>query len=191
MKKVLFIDRDGTIIKEPPTDFQVDSLEKLQFVPRAISNLRKIAEETDYELVMVTNQDGLGTDSFPEETFWPAQYKMLKTLEEEGVIFSAIHVDRSFEHENAPTRKPRTGMLGQYMTGDYDLANSYVIGDRKTDVELAKNLGSKAIFIGTEVMEEAALSTLSWDEIYEFLRLPARKASVERNTSETQIKISL
>src|SRR5690606_41956916 len=111
--------------------------------------------------------------------------------EEEGVIFSAIHVDRSFEHENAPTRKPRTGMLGQYMTGDYDLANSYVIGDRKTDVELAKNLGSKAIFIGTEVMEEAALSTLSWDEIYEFLRLPARKASVERNTSETQIKISM
>ena len=191
MKKVLFIDRDGTIIKEPPTDFQVDSLEKLEFVPRVISNLRKIAEETDYELVMVTNQDGLGTGSFPEETFWPAQYKMLKTLEEEGVIFSAIHVDRSFEHENAPTRKPQTGMLGQYMAADYDLANSYVIGDRRTDVELAKNLGCKAIYIGTVPMEEAALSTSSWDEIYEFLRLPARKASVERNTSETQIKITL
>ncbi len=191
MKKVLFIDRDGTIIKEPPTDFQVDSLEKLEFVPRAISNLRKIAEETDYELVMVTNQDGLGTDSFPEETFWPAQYKMLKTLEEEGVIFSAIHVDRSFEHENAPTRKPRTGMLNQYMTEAYDLANSYVIGDRQTDVELAKNLGCKAIYIGSQGIEEAALSTSSWDDIYEFLRLPARKASVERNTSETQIKISL
>lgn len=191
MKKVLFIDRDGTIIKEPPTDFQVDSLEKLEFVPRAISNLRKIAEETDYELVMVTNQDGLGTDSFPEKTFWPAQYKMLKTLEEEGVIFSAIHVDRSFEHENAPTRKPRTGMLGQYLNEAYDLANSYVIGDRQTDIELAKNLGSKAIYIGTEGMEEATLSTSSWDEIYEFLRLPARKARVERNTSETQIKISL
>lgn len=191
MKKVLFIDRDGTIIKEPPTDFQVDSLEKLEFVPRAISNLRKIAEETDYELVMVTNQDGLGTDSFPEKTFWPAQYKMLKTLEEEGVIFSAIHVDRSFEHENAPTRKPRTGMLGQYMNEAYDLANSYVIGDRQTDIELAKNLGSKAIYLGTEGMEEATLSTSSWDEIYEFLRLPARKANVERNTSETQIKISL
>ena len=191
MKKVLFIDRDGTIIKEPPTDFQVDSLEKLEFVPRAISNLRKIAEETDYELVMVTNQDGLGTDSFPEETFWPAQYKMLKTLEEEGVIFSAIHVDRSFEHENAPTRKPRTGMLNQYMTEAYDLANSYVIGDRQTDVELAKNLGCKAIYIGSQGIEEVALSTSSWDDIYEFLRLPARKASVERNTSETQIKISL
>lgn len=191
MKKVLFIDRDGTIIKEPPTDFQVDSLEKLEFLPRAISNLRKIAEETDYELVMVTNQDGLGTASFPEESFWPAQYKMLKTLEEEGVIFSAIHVDRSFEHENAPTRKPRTGMLGQYLTEEYDLANSFVIGDRQTDVELAKNLGSRAIYIGTEVLDQAALSTSSWDEIYEFLRLPARKASVERNTSETQIKISL
>lgn len=191
MKKVLFIDRDGTIIKEPPTDFQVDSLEKLEFVPRSISNLRKIAEETEYELVMVTNQDGLGTASFPEDTFWPAQYKMLKTLEEEGVIFSAIHVDRSFEHENAPTRKPRTGMLGQYLTGEYDLANSYVIGDRRTDIELAKNLGCKAIYIGTDQWEDAALSTSSWDEIYEFLRLPARKASVERNTSETQIKISL
>lgn len=191
MKRVLFIDRDGTIIKEPPTDFQVDSLEKLEFFPKAISNLRKIAEETDYELVMVTNQDGLGTASFPEETFWPAQYKMLKTLEEEGVIFSAIHVDKSFEHENAPTRKPRTGMLGQYMNGEYDLANSYVIGDRKTDVELAKNLGSKAIYLGTESFDEAALSASSWDEIYEFLRLPARKASVERNTSETEIKISL
>ncbi|HLT06193.1 MAG TPA: bifunctional histidinol-phosphatase/imidazoleglycerol-phosphate dehydratase HisB [Cyclobacteriaceae bacterium] len=191
MKKVLFIDRDGTIIKEPPTDFQVDSLEKLEFVPRAISNLRKIAEETDYELVMVTNQDGLGTDSFPEDTFWPAQYKMLKTLEEEGIIFAAIHVDRSFEYENAPTRKPRTGMLGKYLTGEYDLANSYVIGDRKTDVELAKNLGSKAIFIGKEEMEGVALTTTSWDEIYEFLRLPARKAQVERNTSETKIKISL
>src|SRR5690554_3741533 len=191
MKKVLFIDRDGTIIKEPPTDFQVDSLEKLEFYPKAISNLRKIAEETEYELVMVTNQDGLGTDSFPEDTFWPAQYKMLKTLEEEGVIFSAIHVDRSFEHENAPTRKPRTGLLTQYMDGGYDLANSYVIGDRKTDVELAKNLGSKAIYMGKDPQEEVALNTTSWDEIYEFLRLPARKAMVERNTSETEIKISL
>src|SRR5690606_24327655 len=179
---------DGTIIKEPPTDFQVDSLEKLEFVPRAISNLRKIAEETDYELVMVTNQDGLGTDSFPEDTFWPAQYKMLKTLEEEGIIFAAIHVDRSFEYENAPTRKPRTGMLGKYLTGEYDLANPYVIGDRKTDVELAKNHGSKDIFIGKEDMEGVALTTTTWDEIYEILLLQARKAHGERNPSQTNIK---
>jgi imidazoleglycerol-phosphate dehydratase/histidinol-phosphatase len=191
MKKVLFIDRDGTIIKEPPTDFQIDSLEKLEFYPKAISNLRKIAEETDYELVMVTNQDGLGTDSFPENTFWPAQYKMLKTLEEEGVIFSAIHVDKSFEQDNAPTRKPRTGLLTEYLTGNYDLAHSYVIGDRSTDIELAKNLGTQAIFLGSAPMEEAALVTKSWDDIYEFLRLPARKATVQRNTSETDIKINL
>jgi len=191
MKKVLFIDRDGTIIKEPPTDFQVDSLEKLEFYPKAISNLRKIAEETDYELVMVTNQDGLGTDSFPEDHFWPAQYKMLKTLEEEGVIFSAILIDKSFEHENAPTRKPRTGLLTSYLNGDYDLANSYVIGDRKTDVELAKNLGAKAIFIGKEPMDGTDLVTTTWDEIYAFLKKPARKAVIKRTTSETDINISL
>lgn len=191
MKKVLFIDRDGTIIKEPPTDFQVDSLEKLEFYPKAISNLRKIAEETDYELVMVTNQDGLGTDSFPEDTFWPAQYKMLKTLEEEGVIFSAIHVDKTFEHENAPTRKPRTGLLKQYFSKEYDLANSYVIGDRMTDVELAKNLGAKAIFLGKTPVECAAFVAGSWDEIYEFLRLPPREAMVARSTSETEIRIKV
>ncbi|EON78539.1 Histidinol-phosphatase [Lunatimonas lonarensis] len=191
MKKLLFIDRDGTIIKEPPTDFQVDSLEKLEFIPKAISNLRKIAEETDYELVMVTNQDGLGTDSFPEADFWPAQYKMLKTLEQENVFFKAIHIDKSFEHENAPTRKPRTGLLTEYLTGDYNLAESYVIGDRKTDVELAKNLGSKAIFIGKEPVDGADLVTMDWDEIYRFLRMPPRKATVERNTSETQIRIEL
>src|SRR5690606_11055334 len=166
MKKALFIDRDGTIIKEPPTDFQVDSLEKLEFYPKAISNLRQIAEETDYELVMITNQDGLGTDSFPEHTFWPAQYKMLKTLEEEGVIFTAILVDKSFEHENAPTRKPRTGLLTEYLTGNYDLSNSFVIGDRKTDIELAKNLGTQATYLGDEPLEEAVLTTRSWDEIY-------------------------
>jgi imidazoleglycerol-phosphate dehydratase/histidinol-phosphatase len=191
MKKLLFIDRDGTIIKEPPTDFQVDSLEKLEFIPKAISNLRKIAEETDYELVLVTNQDGLGTDSFPEADFWPAQYKMLKTLEQENVFFKAIHIDKSFEHENAPTRKPRTGLLTEYLTGDYNLAESYVIGDRKTDVELAKNLGAKAIFIGNEQVDGTDLVTMDWDEIYRFLRMPPRKATVERNTSETQIKIEL
>src|SRR5690606_20503336 len=127
------IDRDGTIIVEPPEDFQIDSLEKLEFIPKAISNLRKIAEELDYELVMVTNQDGLGTSSFPEDTFWPAHNKMLKTLEGENVIFNDILIDRSFEHENKSTRKPRTGMLEKYMAGGYDLDNSYVIGDRLTD----------------------------------------------------------
>lgn len=190
MKKVLFIDRDGTIIKEPPTDFQVDSLEKLEFVPKAISNLRKIAEETDYELVMVTNQDGLGTDSFPEKDFWPAQFKMLKTLEQENVFFKAIHVDKTFEHENAATRKPRTGLLTQYFSGDYDLGNSYVIGDRFTDVQLAKNLGAKAIFIG-DPNPDAALSTKDWDDIYTFLRMPPRQAEVRRTTSETDIYIKL
>ncbi|GAA0880127.1 bifunctional histidinol-phosphatase/imidazoleglycerol-phosphate dehydratase HisB [Algoriphagus jejuensis] len=189
-KKVLFIDRDGTIIKEPPTDFQVDSLEKLEFLPKAISNLRKIAEETDYELVMVTNQDGLGTDSFPEKDFWPAQYKMLKTLEQENIFFKAIHVDKTFEHENAPTRKPRTGLLTQYFSEEYDLANSYVIGDRLTDVQLAKNLGSKAIFIG-EANPDSALSTTDWDEIYDFLKMPPRAAEVSRKTSETDIYIKL
>ncbi len=190
MKKVLFIDRDGTIIKEPPTDFQVDSLDKLEFLPKAISNLRKIAEETDYELVMVTNQDGLGTDSFPEKDFWPAQFKMLKTLEQENIFFKAIHVDKTFEHENAPTRKPRTGLLTEYFSDDYDLANSYVIGDRSTDVQLAKNLGAKAIFIG-DPDPEAALSTWDWDAIYDFLKMPPRRAEVKRTTSETDIYIKL
>lgn len=189
-KKVLFIDRDGTLIKEPPTDFQVDSLEKLEFIPKAISNLRKIAEECDYELVLVTNQDGLGTDSFPEEDFWPAQNKMLKTLEQENIHFAAIHIDRSFEHEQAPTRKPRTGMLTAYFSEDYDLSNSFVIGDRITDIQLAQNLGSKAIFYG-EHQGDAVLSTQDWDAIYTFLKLPPRKATVHRKTSETDISIEL
>ena len=189
-KKVLFIDRDGTIIKEPPTDFQVDSLEKLEFVPKAISNLRKIAEDCNYELVLVSNQDGLGTDSFPEKDFWPAQFKMLKTLEQENIHFAAIHIDRSFEHEQAPTRKPRTGMLTAYLSEDYDLANSFVIGDRITDIQLAQNLGAKSIFIG-ETQPEATFSTQDWDEIYAFLSLPPRKATVNRKTSETDISIEL
>lgn len=189
-KKVLFIDRDGTIIKEPPTDFQVDSLEKLEFLPKAISNLRKIAEELEYELVMVTNQDGLGTDSFPEQTFWPAQYKMLKTLEQENIFFKAIHIDKTFEKENAPTRKPGTAMLQSYFSQDYDLTNSYVIGDRDSDMMLAQNLGAKGIFIG-EKHQSADLVTSDWDEIYHFLRYPDRKAEVSRKTSETDIFISL
>ncbi|MEN7550837.1 bifunctional histidinol-phosphatase/imidazoleglycerol-phosphate dehydratase HisB [Rapidithrix thailandica] len=191
-KRVLFIDRDGTIIVEPPVDFQVDSLEKLEFFPGAITNLHKIAKELDYELVMVTNQDGLGTASFPEDTFWPAQNKMLKILENEGIEFTKIHVDRSFEEDNAPTRKPRTGMLTEYFDAEkYDLANSYVIGDRPTDVELAKNLGAQAIFLAEEAHTEAALTTLDWAEIYRFLKLPARSATVHRVTKETDIYIHL
>ncbi|OEJ99846.1 bifunctional histidinol-phosphatase/imidazoleglycerol-phosphate dehydratase HisB [Roseivirga misakiensis] len=191
MKKVLFIDRDGTIIVEPPIDFQVDSLEKLEFLPGAISNLRKIAEQLDFELVMVTNQDGLGSDSFPEDTFWPAQNKMLKTLEGEGVVFNEICIDRTFEAENAPTRKPRTGLLTNYLEGDYDLANSYVLGDRKTDIQLAENLGARAIFISEESDKRAALSTTSWDEIFSYLQMPARTAEIHRVTKETDILIHL
>ncbi|CAN5353975.1 bifunctional histidinol-phosphatase/imidazoleglycerol-phosphate dehydratase HisB [soil metagenome] len=191
MKKVLFIDRDGTIIKEPPTNFQIDSLEKLEFIPGAISSLRKIAQEMDYELVMVTNQDGLGTDSFPMEDFWPAQYKMLRILEGEEVIFSAIHIDKSFEHENAPTRKPRTGLLKDYLNGNYDLKNSYVIGDRLTDVQLAENLCSQSILISEEPYEKATLVTNNWDEIYQYLKLTHRKISWTRNTNETEISIDL
>jgi imidazoleglycerol-phosphate dehydratase/histidinol-phosphatase len=200
MKKVLFIDRDGTIIVEPPTDFQVDSLEKLEFLPKAISNLRKIAEETDYELVMVTNQDGLGTSSFPEDTFWPAQNKMLKTLEGENIHFTEIHIDRSFPEDNLPTRKPGIGMLTSYFSNEYDLANSYVIGDRLTDVQLAVNLGAKAILFAAAMPEAdisdqmnvtTALVSNDWDAIYEHLKLPSRTATVERNTKETQIKVSL
>jgi imidazoleglycerol-phosphate dehydratase/histidinol-phosphatase len=200
MKKVLFIDRDGTIIVEPKSDFQIDSLEKLEFLPGVISNLRKIAEELDYELVMVTNQDGLGTASFPEETFWPAQEKMMKTLEGEKVRFAQVHIDRSFEQDQAPTRKPRTGMLTAYLTGAYDLAGSYVIGDRLTDIQLAQNLGAKAIFltenptqapIPAELESHTALITCNWDEMYRFLRLPARMAEVSRITNETQIHVRL
>ncbi|KAA0991465.1 bifunctional histidinol-phosphatase/imidazoleglycerol-phosphate dehydratase HisB [Dyadobacter aurulentus] len=200
MKKVLFIDRDGTIIVEPPTDFQVDSLEKLEFLPKAISNLRKIAEETDYELVMITNQDGLGTDSFPEPTFWPAHNKMLLTLEGENIHFAEILIDRSFPEENLPTRKPGIGMLTSYFSAEYDLANSYVIGDRLTDIQLALNLGAKAILVAdtlpeTNVSDQmkqcTTLISRDWDNIYEHLKLPSRRASVERNTKETQIKIDL
>jgi imidazoleglycerol-phosphate dehydratase/histidinol-phosphatase len=200
MKKVLFIDRDGTIIVEPPTDFQVDSLEKLEFLPKAISNLRRIAEETDYEFAMVTNQDGLGTASFPEETFWPAQNKMVQTLAGENVIFSNVHIDRSFPEDNLSTRKPGTGMLQSYFSAEYDLANSYVIGDRLTDVQLAVNLGSKAIFLATQLPEQGVTAEMAeaiafvssdWDAIYEHLKLPSRTASVQRNTKETQIKIEL
>ena len=159
MKKALFIDRDGTLVVEPPVDYQLDSFEKLEFCPKVFRNLSFIRSKLDYEFVMVTNQDGLGTDSFPEDTFWPVHNLVLKTLEGEGITFDDILIDRSFPEDNAPTRKPRTGMMGKYMTGDYDLANSFVIGDRATDVELAKNLGCKAILLqdDKEVLKEKNL----------------------------------
>jgi len=190
MKKVLFIDRDGTLVIEPPVDYQLDSLEKLEFYPGVFSGLSKIVRELDFEIVMVTNQDGLGTDSFPEDTFWPAQNKIIQAFENEGVVFSEILIDKSFPEENAPTRKPRTGLLNKYIHGQYDLENSYVIGDRATDIELAKNLNCKGIFIG-ENNEDADLNSKSWEEIYQYLKSKPRKAKVQRKTNETNIEIEL
>lgn len=190
MKKILFIDRDGTLVIEPPIDYQLDSLEKLEFYPGVFQWLSKIALELDYELVMVTNQDGLGTPSFPEENFWPAQNKIIQAFKNEGIVFKEVLIDKSFPKDNAPTRKPRTGLLNEYIFGDYDLANSYVIGDRTTDLELAANLKAQAIFIGDE-NENAVLSTKSWADIYNFLKTRPRKASVYRKTKETNIEISL
>lgn len=202
LKRALFIDRDGTIIVEPPVDYQVDSLEKLEFLPKAISNLSFIKSRLDYELVMVTNQDGLGTDSFPTPDFEAPHNKMLKTLAGEGVTFDDIVIDKTFEHENAPTRKPGIALLGKYTSGEYDLAGSFVIGDRITDVLLARNLGAKAIFIceegsGKQKIADAglenvcALITPSWDRISDFLRGGSRTASVKRTTSETDIDITI
>lgn len=196
-KKALFIDRDGTLVIEPPIDYQLDSLDKLEFYPKVFRNLYFIRKNLDFEFVMVTNQDGLGTPSFPEDTFWPAHNKMLKTLEGEGIVFDDILIDKSFPEDNAPTRKPRTGMLGKYMTGDYDLEHSFVIGDRQTDVELAKNLGCKAIFmqdefvLSDELNDICVLQTTDWDVISEFLFAGERKAEVKRTTKETDIYVAL
>lgn len=190
MKKILFIDRDGTIVIEPPVDLQLDSLEKLEFYPGVFNGLSKIVNELDYELVMVTNQDGLGTNSFPEDTFWPAQNKIIQALKNEGIFFREIIIDKSFEHENLPTRKPGTGLLTHYLKGDFDLANSYVIGDRQTDIDLAKNLGSKSIFIG-DSNKQATFVTKNWNEIYNYLKALPRIASVFRKTRETEINILL
>lgn len=197
-KKVLFIDRDGTLIIEPP-DEQIDSLEKLEFYPGVFTWLGKIARETDYELVMVTNQDGLGTDKFPEETFWPSQNKLLRTLANEGIRFKEVLIDRSFQYENKPTRKPGTALLSAYLNGEYDLENSFTIGDRLTDVELAKNLGSKGFLLNeslTERIDESlratcVLITNSWKNIYEFLVKQPRSIKYLRNTKETKIDIAL
>ena len=196
-KKALFIDRDGTLVVEPPIDYQLDSLDKLEFYPKVFRNLYFIRKNLDFEFVMVTNQDGLGTPSFPEDTFWPAHNKMLKTLDGEGIVFDDILIDKSFPEDNAPTRKPRTGMLGKYMTGDYDLEQSFVIGDRQTDVELAKNLGCKAIFmqdefvLPDELKDICVLQTTDWDVISEFLFAGERKAEVKRTTKETDIYVAL
>ncbi len=196
MKRILFIDRDGTLIIEPP-DRQIDSLEKLEFYPGVFTWLGRIAQEFDYELVMVTNQDGLGTSSFPEETFWPAHNKMLSTLSGEGISFSQILIDRSLPHENKPTRKPGTAMLTNYLSDNYDMKNSYVIGDRITDIQLASNLGCKSILLNQNPEElkddktSCSLITSEWKSVYNFLSQPNRVAVVNRTTKETDISITL
>lgn len=203
-KKVLFIDRDGTIIKET-VDEQIDAFEKMIFYPKAFTYLGKIAKELDYELVMITNQDGLGTDIFPEDTFWPVHNFIIKSFENEGVVFDAVYIDKTFPKDNADTRKPGTGMLTSYFSEEYDLENSFVIGDRLTDVELAKNLGAKGIFIndnthlGTgeitvkreELDDFIALESNDWEKIYEFLKLENRVAEISRKTNETDIYIKI
>ncbi len=200
MKKALFIDRDGTLIFETE-DEQIDSLEKLEYLPKVFRNMHFIAKNLSYDLVMVTNQDGLGTSSFPEDTFWPTHNKILNAFEKEGVVFDDILIDRHFPHDNAPTRKPGTGMMGKYMDGSYDLANSFVIGDRLTDIELAKNLGTKGILINdgsllSELQEKGladhcVLVTNDWDEIYAKVAAPDRTSKVVRNTKETKIQVEL
>jgi imidazoleglycerol-phosphate dehydratase / histidinol-phosphatase len=205
MKKILFIDRDGTLCLEPE-DYQVDSFEKLKFYPEVFKYLTKIAEELDYDLVMVTNQDGLGTDSHPEENFWAVQNFLIDTFKGEGIDFSEVIIDKTFPHENAPTRKPGTALLTHFFDPEkYDLANSFVIGDRITDVVLAKNLGSKAIWIKqdadlgadevaeqkSELKEYIALDTTNWKDIYEFLKVGKREVEHKRTTKETDIYIKL
>ncbi|HSH19343.1 MAG TPA: bifunctional histidinol-phosphatase/imidazoleglycerol-phosphate dehydratase HisB [Draconibacterium sp.] len=199
-KKALFIDRDGTMITEPE-DEQIDSLEKLEFLPKVFRNMHLIQKNLNYELVIVTNQDGLGTASYPEETFWPAHNKMLKAFENEGVTFDDILIDRSFPNDNLPTRKPGTAMLSKYLNGDYDLSNSFVIGDRLTDIQLAKNLGAKGILFNNgdlaekmeqqELAEHCVLVSDDWDDIYACVAATERKAEVVRTTKETSVAIQL
>ncbi|WBX74591.1 bifunctional histidinol-phosphatase/imidazoleglycerol-phosphate dehydratase HisB [Tenacibaculum pacificus] len=204
MKKVLFIDRDGTLIKEP-ADEQTDSFEKLEFYPKVFQGLSKIAKELDFELVLVTNQDGLGTEVYPEDTFWPVHKFVMRTLAEEGIVFSEEIIDITFAKDNQPTRKPNTGLLTKFFSEEYDLANSFVIGDRLTDVELAKNLGAKGIYINDETFlgtdeitvkrsaldDFIALESSDWNAIYEFLKLEERTSEIVRNTNETKIDIKL
>ncbi|HYC30624.1 MAG TPA: histidinol-phosphatase, partial [Chitinophagaceae bacterium] len=204
-QKILFIDRDGTLIYEPQDTCQVDSLEKLSFIPGVFTWLGKIAREMDYQLVMVTNQDGLGTDSYPEDTFWPAHNKMLEAFEGEGIHFEEIHIDRSFAREKLPTRKPEIGLLKHYFDKEkYDLSRSFVIGDRFTDIQFAKNLGAKGILLGRSIdttdddkldheglKESLALECHSWEAIYNFLKRSSRVAMVRRQTKETDITVEL
>ena len=205
MKKVLFIDRDGTLAIEPPVDYQLDSFEKLEFYPKVFQYLGKIAKELDFELVMVTNQDGLGTDSFPEATFWPVHNFLINTFEKEGIVFTEQIIDKTFSKDNASTRKPNTGLLTHYFSELYDLENSFVIGDRLTDIELAKNLGAKGILINNnntegedeitvakeELRQFISLETNDWSAIYEFLKVKERTGSSTRNTNETKIEIDV
>jgi imidazoleglycerol-phosphate dehydratase/histidinol-phosphatase len=190
VNKALFIDRDGTILVEP-ADEQVDALDKFAFVPGAIVSLARIARELDYQLVMVTNQDGLGTASFPEASFWPVHEAMMRVLESAGVRFADVHIDRSLPTDGATTRKPGTGMLTRYLGGDYDLARSFVIGDRDTDTALARNLGCGAIRIGAEQDPDASLTATDWDEIYRYLRGLPRTAVVSRETAETRVFVGI
>ena len=207
MKKVLFLDRDGTLVLEPPVDYQLDTLEKLEFFPKIFQYLSRIVEEFDFELVMVTNQDGLGTESFPEDTFHPPHNMMMRAFSNEGIEFEEVIIDNTFPHENALTRKPQTGLLTKYMNGEYDLENSFVIGDRLTDMQLAVNLGTKGIYINDaqphtdidaqnniesdKVKKVISLTTNKWRDIYTFLKNPPRKSVVTRTTKETDIKINL
>ena len=206
-KKVLFIDRDGTLIKEAPPTYQLDDFSKLEFYPDMFYYMRKIATELDYELVMVTNQDGLGTASFPEESFWPVQNFVMANLANEAIHFSEVFIDKSFPADNAPTRKPATGMLTRYLNNpDYDVLNSFVIGDRITDMQLAKNLNCKGIWLNSDATlgaseikdtiddlkkETIMVETPSWETIYNYLKLPPRKITHQRNTNETKITIEI
>lgn len=204
-QKILFIDRDGTLALEPPIDYQLDSFKKLEFYPKVFTFLAKIAKELDYKMVMITNQDGLGTDSFPEETFWPVHDFILKSFENEGVTFDEILIDRTFPHENAKTRKPEIGLVKHFLSEEYDLENSFVIGDRLTDIELAKNLGAKGIYINdethlgadeitvkkTDLSNYIALETSDWQKIYAFLKLSNRVGKTHRKTKETDIEIEV
>lgn len=200
-QKVLFIDRDGTLIVEPQTDFQIDSLPKLSFLPNIIHNLYKIQQKLDYLLVIVTNQDGLGTKNFPLDAFWETQNKMMEIFESQGIKFAEVYIDEHYPEDNSPNRKPNTGMLTKFFGEEYDLANSYVIGDRFTDVELAKNLGAKGIFLRQDynrelpvpanLVDSLACDAQNWDEITDFLMLPRRNASIIRKTNETDIAITL
>jgi len=193
MKKVLFIDRDGTLAVEPPKDYQLDAFEKLEFLPGVFTYLSKIVNELDFQLVMVTNQDGLGTDSFPSETFWPVQQFIIKALENEGIYFEDVHIDPTFPHEKSPNRKPGIGLLGKYFRPEYDLEQSFVIGDRETDALLAQNLGSQSISINIEpnTYSTPTLYLHSWKEIYRHLKQLDRKAKLTRNTNETKISVGI